>query len=189
MKSTCYSFFLFLLSLNVFPQEMATKRSSGFQINLQTMGMLVSNKDEIDTTPAEYAMLMSESQLFGANLEVGYRFDEYWIVGLGTGYETINKPSIDYVPVYLSLRSSIGGERIQAPIFRLNFGTHFGDLTKNGALLRIAMGYRIPVFQTRGLVFEGIFTYQGLRKEFESLPGEELKYNMVGIGVGIGLEL
>ena len=189
MKSTCYSFFLFLLSLNVFPQEMATKRSSGFQINLQTMGMLVSNKDEIDTTPAEYAMLMSESQLFGANLEVGYRFDEYWIVGLGTGYETINKPSIDYVPVYLSLRSSIGDSKINAPIFRLNIGTHFGDLSKNGILFRTAMGYRLPLMKEFCMNVEGIVSYQALRKEFDSQPEVVQYYNMLGFGIGVGFEL
>ena len=120
---------------------------------------------------------------------MSYRFDEYWIVGLGSGFEQINQPDISYIPVYLSLRSSIGGDKIEAPIFRLDVGTHFGDLAKNGALLRAGIGYRLPIYKELCLNLEGIITYQGIRKEFESHPDVIQYYNMYGFGIGVGLEL
>lgn len=179
---------LLFYSLNA-QNSSSDERKPGFQFNVQGIGMAVRNSDEIDTTPEEHLMYFKHSKLFGVNLEVNYRFDEYWIVGLGTGYETINKPSIDYVPLYLSLRSSIGGTKLTAPIFRLSIGTHFGDLAKNGVLLRTAMGYRVPIIEKFCLNIEGVLSYQALRKEFDSHPGEVQYYNMVGVGINLGFEL
>ncbi|MFA7449093.1 MAG: hypothetical protein WCY77_11700 [Weeksellaceae bacterium] len=172
-----------------YSQNQGVKREKGFQFNLQTFAMVVGNADEIDTTPTEYFMHVRDSRLFGVNLEASYRFDEYWIVGLGSGFEQINQPDISYIPVYLSLRSSIGGDKIEAPIFRLDVGTHFGDLAKNGALLRAGIGYRLPIYKELCLNLEGIITYQGIRKEFESHPDVIQYYNMYGFGIGVGLEL
>jgi hypothetical protein len=182
-------FFLLFLKCLIAQNPSSDERKPGFQFNLQGIGMVVGNSGEIDTTPEEHLMEYSRSKLFGINLEVNYRFDEYWIVGLGTGYETINKPSIDYVPVYLSLRSSIGDSKINAPIFRLNIGTHFGDLSKNGILFRTAMGYRMPLMKEFCVDVEGIVSYQALRKEFDSQPEVVQYYNMLGFGIGVGFEL
>lgn len=164
-------------------------REKGFQFNVQTFAMVVGNADEIDTTPLEHYMHIRDSRLFGFNFEASYRFDEYWIIGLGTGYEKINQPDIVYIPFYLSLRSSIDGEKIEAPIFRLDLGTHFGNLSKNGALLRAGIGYRIPIYKELCLNLEGIATYQGIRKEFDTHPEIIQYYNMFGFGIGAGLEL
>lgn len=178
-----------VLGVNLYSQKNIATRSEGFQFNVQAFAMLVGNADEIDTTPEEYIMDIRESQLFGVNFEAHYRFDEFWIVGLGTGYEKINQPDISYIPLYISLRSSIGGEKLEAPIFRLDVGTQFGDLAKNGILLRTGIGYRLPIYKELCLNLEGIFTYQGLRKEFEAHPGVIQYYNMYGFGIGVGLEL
>lgn len=181
-------FYIFLYG-TCFSQNQSLKREKGFQFNVQTFAMIVGNVDEIDTTPAEHFMHVRDSRLFGVNFEASYRFDEYWIVGLGTGYEAINQPDISYLPVFLSLRSSIGGDKLEAPIFRLDVGTHFGDLAKNGALLRAGIGYRVPIYKEFCLNLEGIITYQGIRKEFESHPNVIQYYNMYGFGIGAGLEL
>lgn len=178
-----------LYPLLIFGQNKIEKREKGFQFNVQTFAMAVGNADEVDTTPEEHLMHVRDSRLFGVNFEASYRFDEYWIVGLGTGYEQINQPDISYIPVYLSLRSSIGGEKIVAPIFRLDVGTQFGDLAKNGVLLRTGIGYRLPIYKELCLNLEGIISYQGIRKEFDSHPDAIQYYNMFGFGIGAGLEL
>lgn len=182
-------FLLTIISIQVlYSQDIKQNREKGFQFNVQGLAMVVGNTGEVDNMPENLIMNASNSQLFGVNFEAHYRFDEYWIVGLGTGYEYINQPDISYFPVYLSLRSSIGGDKLKAPIFRLDFGTHFGDLAKAGALLRAGIGYRIPLFKTFCLNIEGVFTYQGLRKEFDLQPGVIQYYNMFGFGVGTGFE-
>ncbi|HUH35759.1 MAG TPA: hypothetical protein VL022_08010 [Moheibacter sp.] len=167
------------------------ERKKGFQFNVQSFAMMVTDKDEnlSDSQPEELYMHPRESYLLGINFEAHYRFDEYLVVGLGTGFEQIHHPDISYVPVYISLRSSIGGEKIEAPIFRLDIGTHFGDLAKNGTLLRVGMGYRLPIFKALCANFEGLLTYQAIRKEFDIQPDVVQYYNMVGIGIGVGLEL
>lgn len=163
------------------------ERKKGFQFNVQSFAMMVTDKDEnlSDSQPEELYMHPRESYLLGIN----FRFDEYLVVGLGTGFEQIHHPDISYVPVYISLRSSIGGEKIEAPIFRLDIGTHFGDLAKNATLLRVGMGYRLPIFKALCANFEGLLTYQAIRKEFDIQPDVVQYYNMVGIGIGVGLEL
>ncbi|MFV0305071.1 MAG: hypothetical protein ACK5IC_06295 [Moheibacter sp.] len=178
---------VFLVGISIFAQNKV--REKGIQFNLQSFGMVVGNKGEVDTTPEEYYMYARNSQLFGVNLEVNYRFDEYLIVGLGTGYEYINHPKISYIPVYISARTSIGEEQIETPIFRVALGTHFGDLAKNGILTRIGIGYRLPIYKELCLNMEGIMTYQGIRKEFDSYPEIIQYYNMLGVGIGIGFEL
>lgn len=180
---------LFLLTINSYCQNQKIERGKWFQFNIQTFALAVGNSDEIDTTPEELHMHVRNSRLFGFNFEAHYRFDETWIVGLGTGYEYINQPEISYIPVYISLRSSIGGNKLEAPVFRLDLGTHLGSLAKNGAMLRAGIGYRIPVYKMLCLNLEGIITYQGLRKEFDLQPGVVQYYNMLGFGIGAGFEL
>ncbi|NLN34066.1 MAG: hypothetical protein GX159_10795 [Flavobacteriaceae bacterium] len=184
--------FIGLLScflVNAYSQKTNIARPEGFQFNAQAFALVVGNIDEIDITPDELLMHVRDSRLIGINFEASYRFDEFWILGLGTGYEYINQPDISYVPLYISLRSSIGGDKIEAPIFRLNVGTQFGDLAKIAPLLRAGIGYRLPIYKELCLNLEGIITYQGLRKEFESNPGIIQYYNMYGFGIGAGLEL
>src|SRR5690606_23981816 len=189
MKNIYFLLFLsasfFLLAQN--PKNI--KRKQGFQFNVQVIALAVGHKTDVETMPEELMMNVSESQLFGVNFEAHYRFDEFWIVGLGTGYEYVTQPEISYIPVYLSLRSSIGGDKLEAPIFRLDFGTQLGDLAKLAPLARIGIGYRIPIYQQFCLNLEGIFTYQGLRKEFDFEPGIIRYYNMLGFGIGAGIEL
>jgi len=179
-----------IISITVlYSQDLKQKREKGLQFNVQGIAMAVGNTGEVDNMPEDLIMHIRNSQLFGVNLEAHYRFDEYWIVGLGTGYEYVNQPAILYFPVYLSLRSSIGGDKLEATIFRLDFGTHFGDLAKNGVLLRAGIGYRIPVFKKLCLNIDAVVSYQGLRKEFDLQPGVIQYYNMFGFGIGVGFEL
>lgn len=168
-----------------------SQRTKGFQFNVNTLAMIVTDKNDKDlvTTEPDKVYLDRDTRLFGVNFEAHYRFDEYLIVGLGAGYERIINPDISYIPFYISLRSSIGGEKLEAPIFRLDIGTHFGDLARNGALLRIGVGYRLPVYKMFCINLEGIITYQGIRKEFDVYPGVIQQYNMVGMGIGLGFEL
>src|SRR5690554_1089190 len=104
MRSTLIGI-LYFFCISSYSQKNNIARSEGFQFNGQAFALIVGNADEIDTTPEEYYMHVRNSRLFGANFEASYRFDEFWIVGLGTGFEQINQPDISYVPVYLSLRS------------------------------------------------------------------------------------
>lgn len=190
MKKILY-LYLIVFPFILFGQNINLKREKGFQFNVQTFAAVVGNADESleFPHPEELYMHPRNSQLFGFNFEASYRFDEFWIVGLGTGYEFINQPDISYIPVYLSLRSSIGGDKIEAPIFRLDVGTHFGDFAKNSALLRAGIGYRLPIYKEFCLNLEGIITYQGIRKEFDIDPGVVHYYNMYGFGIGVGVEL
>lgn len=150
---------------------------------------MVGEKDETTSRIEELDMGGGDSYLFGVNIEAHYRFNENIIVGLGTGYETINQPNISYIPVYISLRSSIGAEKLEAPIFRVDVGTQFGDLARTAPLFRIGVGYRIPVYKELCVNIEGILTYQGLRKEFVLEPGVVQYYNMNGFGISAGFEL
>lgn len=190
MKKILY-LYLIVFPFTLFGQNKNLKREKGFQFNVQTFAAVVGNKDDASEFPysEELYMHTRHSRLFGANFEAHYRFDEYWIVGLGTGFEQIKHPDISYIPVYLSLRSSIGGDKIEAPIFRLDVGTQFGDLAKIAPLFRVGMGYRLPIYKEFCLNLEGIITYQGIRKEFDLEPDTIMEYNMFGIGIGAGIEL
>lgn len=101
MKKTLFLFLLFA-SFYLFAQKTTVKREKGFQFNAQSFAAIVGNKSEDDTVREEYIMHMRESRLYGVNFEVNYRFDEYLIVGLGTGYEYINQPETSYIPVYIT---------------------------------------------------------------------------------------
>src|SRR5690606_1646603 len=103
-------------SINCYAQNRGIERDKGFQFNIQTFAMVVVNADEVDTTPADHYMHIRDSRLYGLNLEVHYRFEETWIVGLGIGHEIVRNPNIEYIPLYLSLRSALSNG-LKTPVF------------------------------------------------------------------------
>lgn len=188
IKSLLFSCFTFFFSSILLGQD-AQPREKGFQFNVQGVLMAVGDNSEDILMPDEFDLDFNKSRIYGFNVEAHYRFSEYWIVGLGTGYETVTHPDFSYYPVYVSLRSSIGENTLKTLTFRLDLGTQFGNLAKAAPLLRGGIGYRFPVWGDLCMTVDAIASYQGLRKEFKIQPDVVYHYNAVGVGVAVGFEL
>ena len=128
-----------------------------------------------------------DTKLIGANLLVHYYVYEGISIGFGTGIEEITQPKIKYVPAFVNLTLSSGrvGNGFHTEV---DFGSHFGDLDKNGFMFRAGLGYRFRIHKQLFGYTSLIFTYQNLYKTFEESKKDNI-YNFESAGLLIGFDL
>lgn len=122
-----------------------------------------------------------DTKLVGANLLVRYYVYEGISIGLGTGIEEITQPKIKYVPAFVNLTLSSGrvGNGFHTEV---DFGSHFGDLDKNGFMFRAGLGYRFRIHKQFFGYTSLMYTYQNLYKTFEVSNRDNI-YNFESAGL------
>lgn len=121
----------------------------------------------------------------GLNSEISYVLWEFLGVGIGSGFERVNQPHINYIPLYLTTTLFVGSEFF----FDIKYGTHLGNVTRNGDLFRLGAGYNLWMTEKTAIFFSFTYSAQNIFKEFENSERPNYKYIFEGIGLTIGLHI
>lgn len=180
---------IFLCSSLMFSQHNKNEyfKDQGFSLRAQTLVLIPYDDGTNSNLYNTNYELEDNTFLFGLNTELNYYFNQYMGIGFGFGFEKINQPDFYYYPVYLNL-IGVSNNTMDTLYAKLNFGTHIGDLDKQGFIFRGGLGYRLRVYKDILSNFEFTYSYQNIYKTFKNSERPENYYNIESIGLTIGIE-
>lgn len=156
-----------------------------FQIN--TYGLFLIAVDDTDYSDENYEL--DKSNISGFDFEVNYWFADNFTIGLGSGYEVLNQPRIEYIPLYMGLRWYSSVEEGENWSFRSALGTHLGQVSKPGYFFRIGFQYQFPIIKKVDMELGVLVSYHRMRKQFIPDQIERFYYEFPSGGITLGFVL
>lgn len=132
--------------------------------------------------------ITEKTNIHGCNVILSYNLSPYFGLGLGTGYEVVTQPNIQYYPLFLNL-SGNSSDASESYTANANFGIHKGDLDKNGFIFRSSLGYKISISDVLKANFEILYSFQNIYKSFPNSVRIDNYYNIESIGISVGFEI
>lgn len=132
--------------------------------------------------------LEGNSKVYSFLAEVNYYFDDFIGIGVGTGWEYLNQPKLNYIPVYVNM-ILLPFEAINSVYLRGSYGYHFGNIRSSGAYVRYGIGYRFKVSKRGNAFVELTRSFQNLYKDYPNSERISNYYHLDGTGVSLLFEL
>lgn len=187
----CKLFFIvfLLISQSVFAQAYSVKdlfidKDWGFRLQTSII-QLVDDSYVIDESKYN---LENHSMLFGFSAEVNYYLYDFVGVGGGIGWERLNQPKLDYIPVYANV-IFFAFETINTLYAKGSYGYHFGNIDGSGAYSRFGIGYRFRVSKKLNSLVEFTSNFQNIYKNYPDSERISNYYNLQGLGISLAFEI
>jgi len=185
------SFLILFLSLNTFlsfSQKTDKQKTVLSKFSISTQGLFLSPHLQDGNIKTPGYEIESNSYIQGFNVELNYNFNQYFLLGFGTGIEKLTQPAMKYYPVYLKAMGNFF-DRYNSCYIKFNFGTHLGEIDKTGFVFRSGIGYKVPIIKKVTSYFEFTYFYQNISKTYTNSGRIDNYYNLEGVGITIGIEL
>lgn len=132
--------------------------------------------------------LEGNSKLYSFSAEINYYVYDLIGIGLGAGWEYLNQPKLNYIPVYLNM-ILLPFQPINTVYLRGSYGYHLGNIRSSGAYVRYGIGYRFKVSNKVNAFVELTQSFQNLYKDYPDSERISNYYNLEGTGVSLLFEL
>ncbi|PAM93861.1 hypothetical protein B4N84_16450 [Flavobacterium sp. IR1] len=144
---------------------------------------------EIPSEHDEITETSKKSKIAGANLFVNYYILNLVAFRIGSGYEFINQPKIEYIPITGGIKLILN-DSVESLFITGDIGGHLGKIEKFGVLLRIGVGYRFVIYKKILGDFQLYYSHQNLYKTFINTANQKIDYhNIESAGLKIGIEI
>ena len=179
-------FFRLLFIFPIFCFGQTKKQEKGISVEAQYL-FLVPYNDDIYKPKTNFD-LNETSRVSGFTIYANYYFYDWLSLNIGSGYEKINQPNINYVPVLLGLKIA-SGKNLESFITSIGFGKHIGKFDNSGFLFRWSIGYRFNIYKSILGTTEMYYSYQNLFKTYPNSNRGFNTYNIEAVGLRFGIEL
>lgn len=178
---------IFLIPIIVYCQDKEFKKK-GFSVEASALVLfpydfrIPSEHDEISETS-------TKSKILGTSVHLNYYISKCFAFTASSGYESINQPKIDYIPITGGIKWMLNDTK-ESLLTSFDLGGHLGEVEKFGVLLRIGVGYRFVIFKKILGDFELYYSHQNLYKTFIKQDNRTIDYhNIESAGFKIGIEI
>jgi hypothetical protein len=178
---------IFLFPIIVYCQKEEFK-NKGFSVEASALALfpydfrIPSEHDEISETS-------TKSKILGTSVHLNYYISKSFAFTTSSGYEFINQPKIDYIPITGGIKWVLNDTK-ESLLTSLDLGGHLGNVEKFGVLMRIGVGYRFVLFKKILGDFELCYSHQNLYKTFTKQDNRKIDYhNIESAGFKIGIEI
>lgn len=179
-------YFKLFLIIPFFCLGQTKKQDKGISFETQYL-YLVPYNDEILNPKTSYD-LTKDSRISGFNVSVNYYLLHWLSLNIGSGYEKINNPNINYIPILTGFKLA-DGRKTESFITSVAFGKHIGKFDNSGFIFRWSLGYRFKIFKSIMGTTELYYTYQNLYKTFSNSNRTDNIYNVEAAGLKFGIEI
>jgi hypothetical protein len=178
---------IFLIPIIVYCQDKEFK-NKGF--NVEASGLILFPYDfRIPSEHDEISETNTKSKILGTSVHLNYYLSKCFALTASSGYEFINQPKIDYIPITGGIKWVLNDTK-ESLLTSFDLGGHLGHVEKFGVLLRIGVGYRFVIFEKILGSFELCYSHQNLYKTFIKLDNRKTDYNNIeSAGFKIGIEI
>ncbi|MCC9065694.1 hypothetical protein [Flavobacterium piscisymbiosum] len=178
---------LFLIPIIVYSQEKEFK-NKGFSVAASAL-ILFPYDFKIPSEHDEISETSTKSKILGTSVHLNYYISKCFAFTASSGYESINQPKIDYIPITGGIKWVLNDTK-ESLLTSLDFGGHLGHVEKFGVLLRIGVGYRFVIAKKILADFELCYSHQNLYKTFIKQDNRTMNYhNIESAGFKIGIEI
>lgn len=179
---------LFLISAVVVYCQKEEFKNKGASVEVSALVLfpydfrIPSEHDEISETS-------TKSKILGTTVHLNYYISKSFAFNIGTGYEFINQPKIDYIPITGGIKWILNDTK-ESLFTSFDLGGHLGQVEKFGILMRIGVGYRFVIFKKILGNFELCYSHQNLYKTFINQDSQKINYhNIESAGFKVGIEI
>ncbi len=176
--------FLLFIPVFVFGQNTNNYENKGLCLKAQSLNLYYIYDGESGYNSAYE--LNENTKINELNVEANYFVNEYFAYGIGAGIGKLTQPKIQYTSLYANMLAVFYTTK-NSTFITLKYGTHLGDLDKNGYLLRTGIGYRIRTYKNFILNLEVDYSKQYFYKQFEGSNRPYSPYTLKTIGFTIGV--
>ncbi|MFH6990135.1 hypothetical protein ACHRVW_20545 [Flavobacterium collinsii] len=178
---------ILLIPIMVYCQKEEFK-NKGVSVDASTL-ILFPYDFEISSQHDELSETSTKSKILGANLYLNYYLSRCFAFRVGSGYEYINQPKIDYIPLTGGIKWVLNDTK-ESLLTSFDLGGQLGNVEKFGILLRIGIGYRFIIIKHILANFELCFSHQNLYKTFIRESNQKMDYHSIkSAGFRIGFEI
>lgn len=137
----------------------------------------------------EISETSTKSKILGTGIHLDYYISKHFAFRAGSGYEFINQPKINYIPVTGGIKWVLNDTK-ESLSTSFDLGGHLGQVEKFGVLMRIGVGYRFVIFKKVLGSFELCYSHQNLYKTFTNSSNQKVDYhNIESAGFKLGIEI
>lgn len=178
---------IFLIPTIVYCQKEEFK-NKGFSVEASAL-ILFPYDFKIPSEHDEISETSTKSKIAGTNVHLNYYISKSFAFRIGSGYEFINQPKIDYIPVTAGIKWILNDTK-ESLFTSFDLGGHLGQVEKFGVLMRIGVGYRFIICKKILGDFELFYSHQNLYKTFINQDNRKINYhNIESAGFKIGIEI
>ncbi|WP_264536676.1 hypothetical protein [Flavobacterium sp. N1736] len=182
-----YFSIIFLIPIIVYCQKEEFK-NKGFSVETSAL-VLFPYDFKIPSEHDEISETSTKSKILGTNVHLNYYISKSFAFRAGIGYEFINQPKIDYIPITGGIKWILNDTK-ESLLTSFDLGGQLGQVEKFGVLMRIGVGYRFVIFKKILGDFELCYSHQNLYKTFTSPDNQKKSYhNIESAGFKIGIEI
>lgn len=178
---------IFLIPIIVYCQKEEFK-SKGFSVEASAL-ILFPYDFKIPSEHDEISETSTKSKILGTSVHLNYYISKCFAFTASSGYEFINQPKIDYIPITGGIKWVLNDTK-ESLYTSVDLGGHLRQVDKFGVLMRIGVGYRFVIFKKILGDFELCYSHQNLYKTFINQDNREINYhNIESAGFKIGIEI
>lgn len=178
---------IFLIPIILYSQDKEFK-SKGFSVDASAL-ILFPYDFSIPSEHDEISETSTKSKILGTSVHLNYYISKCFAFTVSSGYESINQPKIDYIPITGGIKWVLNDTK-ESLLTSFDFGGHLGQVEKFGVLLRIGVGYRFVIAKKILADFELCYSHQNLYKTFIKQNNHTMDYhNIESAGFKIGIEI
>ncbi|WP_337968942.1 hypothetical protein [uncultured Flavobacterium sp.] len=182
-----YFSIIFLIPIIAYCQDKEFKKK-GFSVEASVL-ILFPYDFRIPSEHDEISETSTKSKILGTSVHLNYYVSKYFAFTASSGYESINQPKIDYIPITGGIKWVLNDTK-ESLLTSLDLGGHLGQVEKFGVLLRIGVGYRFVIAKKILGDFELCYSHQNLYKTFIKQDNRKNDYNNIeSAGFKIGIEI
>lgn len=179
---------LILLPTLLYSQQKEEFKTKGVSVDAYSFGLFPYDF-EIPSEHDEIFETNEKSKIIGTSIFLNYYVSQSFAFRIGSGYESINQPKINYSPVFLGVKWVLNDTK-ESLFTSLDLGNHFGEVDKPGFALRLGVGYRFILFKRILGTFELCYSHQNIYKTFVNSAGKNIDYhNIESAGFRLGIEI
>ncbi|RKR08843.1 hypothetical protein C8C83_0436 [Flavobacterium sp. 90] len=178
---------LFLIPIMVYSQREEFK-NKGFSVDASAL-ILFPYDFSIPSEHDEISETSTKSKILGTSIHLNYYISKCFAFTASSGYESINQPKIDYIPITGGIKWVLNDTK-ESLLTSFDLGGHLGQVEKFGVLMRIGVGYRFVIAKKILGDFELCYSHQNLYKTFTNSDNQKKDYhNIESAGFKIGIEI
>ncbi|MEP6932283.1 MAG: hypothetical protein ABI850_19825 [Flavobacterium sp.] len=186
-RLTWYFNILFLIPAIHYSQNKEFKEK---EISVDVSSLILFAYDfEIPSEHDEISETNKNSKILAANAFLNYYISRCFAFRAGSGYEFINQPKIDYIPITAGIKWVVNDTE-EIVLTSFDAGCHVGAVERFGVLLRVDVGYRLVIFKKILGNFELCFSNQSLYQTFVNQANRKVGcHSIISTGFRIGIEI
>ncbi len=177
--------YIFLILFPIFSFGQDNKKDTGLSFEVQYL-YIVPYNEEILNPNSEFDFT-KDTSTSGLGLSVNYYFLKWLSANVGSGYEKINIPNINYFPILIGFKMAEGRNK-ESFITSATFGKHIGSFDKSGFIFRWSIGYRFKIYKSLLGTTEMYYSFQNIYKTYTLSKINNAK-NIESVGIRFGIEI